>query len=294
MSLPSAELYALIMAALNRLQDDGGQFRSSVEKNQLSREEFWLLSRFRYFPGTVTPGDFQTFGPYTSISIYEKSLESLAVKKHAEKVDAGRYRSTEAGRKLVENLYRDYFNHIARHDEVPETELRRLGMLADRVLASALRQPDVPALITSAVRSTFPAIDQPWAYAERRIVTLAVFRDDAHIAAWREESWSGPRIAISTALFKTEDQLDATQLREAAKQLDDKDFKSAISTLHSGGELACSADDHYQLTPAGRTARQQVEALTDRNYALPFNTLDPIELKDFENLLERVRGPIAA
>jgi len=63
MSLPSAELYALIMAALNRLQDDGGQFRSSVEKNHLSREEFWLLSRFRYFPGTVTPGDFQTFGP---------------------------------------------------------------------------------------------------------------------------------------------------------------------------------------------------------------------------------------
>ena len=72
----AAELYALVLSALNYLQDDGGQFRKGAEKAGLTREEFWLLNRFRYFPGTVAPGDFLTFGPYASLSTYEQQSGS--------------------------------------------------------------------------------------------------------------------------------------------------------------------------------------------------------------------------
>ncbi len=47
MALSPAELYALVLSALNYLQDDGGQFRKGAEKAGLTREEFWLLTRFR-------------------------------------------------------------------------------------------------------------------------------------------------------------------------------------------------------------------------------------------------------
>src|SRR5512139_2274707 len=100
MALSPADLYALVLSALNYLQDDGGQFRKGQEKAGLTRDEFWLLNRFRYFPGTVAPGDFLTFGPYASVSTYEERLEALITKKFAETVDAGRYRLAEAGRKL--------------------------------------------------------------------------------------------------------------------------------------------------------------------------------------------------
>src|SRR5512137_1742846 len=113
MGLSAADLYALVLSALTYLQDDGGQFRKGSEKVGLTREEFWLLSRFRYFPGTVAPGDFLTFGPYASASTYAQQLESLVAKKFAEKVDEGRYRAAETGRKLIEQLYRDYFAAIA-------------------------------------------------------------------------------------------------------------------------------------------------------------------------------------
>jgi hypothetical protein len=83
MALSAAGLYALVLSALNYLQDDGGQFRKGAEKAGPTREEFWLLNRFRYFPGTVAPGDFLTFGPYVSISTYEQQLESLVAKKFA-------------------------------------------------------------------------------------------------------------------------------------------------------------------------------------------------------------------
>ncbi|CAG0927767.1 hypothetical protein TFLX_00607 [Thermoflexales bacterium] len=294
MALTSAELYALILAALNYLQDDGGQFRKGQEKAGLTREEFWLLNRFRYFPGTVAPGDFLTFGPYASLSTYEQQLESLVTKKFAEMVDAGRYRSAEAGRKFVEQLYRDYFAVIARHDRLSEADVQRLGLLADRVVGFLVRQPEVPSPITNAARSAFPENTRAWVYVERRVTTLAVFRDDAHIAAWREDGWSGPRIAVSTALFKAAQPLPSDQLRAAVSQLNDKDFKSAISALHSGGEVSHTAEDVYKLTPAGAQARQVIEDMTDRNYAVLFNALSPDELKELHDLLEQVRGPVVA
>ncbi len=293
MALSPAELYALVLSALNYLQDDGGQFRKGQEKAGLSREEFWLLNRFRYFPGTVAPGDFLTFGPYASVSTYEQQLESLVTKKFAEVVDTGRYRSAEAGRKFVDQLYRDYYAAIARHDRLDEAGVQRLGVLADRVVAYLVRQPDVPSPITNAARSAFPETTRAWVYAERRVTTLAVFRDDAHIAAWREDGWSGPRIAVSTTLFKAAQPLPLEQLRAAVAQLNDKDFKSAISALHSGGEVSHNAEDIYKLTAAGRQARQLVEDMTDRNYAVLFNALTPDELKELIDLLEQVRGPVS-
>jgi hypothetical protein len=294
MALSPAELYALVLSALNYLQDDGGQFRKGQEKAGLTRDEFWLLNRFRYFPGTVAPGDFLTFGPYASVSTYEQRLEALAAKKFAEVVDTGRYRSAEAGRKLVDQLYRDYFSAIARHDRLNEANVQRLGVLADRVVGFLIRQPDVPAPITSAARSAIPETTRAWVYAERRVTALAVFRDDAHIGAWREDGWSGPRIAVSTTLFKASQPLPLEQLRAAVAQLSDKDFKSAISALHSGAEISHTAEDIYKLTAAGRQARQVIEDMTDRNYAVLSNALAADELKELIELLEQVRGPVAA
>ncbi len=294
MALSPAELYALVLSALNYLQDDSGHFRRATEKAGLTREEFWLLNRFRYFPGTVAPGDFLTFGPYASVSTYEQHLESLVVKKFAEAVGTGRYRSAEAGRKLMDQLYRDYYAAIARHDRLDEANVQRLGTLADRVVAFLVRQPDVPSPMTNAARSAFPETSRAWVYVERRVTTLAVFRDDAHVAAWREDGWSGPRIAVSTALFKAAGPLPIDQLRAAVPLLNDKDFKSAISALHSGGEVSHNAEAVYQLTTAGRQARQIVEDMTDRNYVVLVNALSQDELKELVELLERVRGPVSA
>ncbi len=287
MAPSAADVYAVVLSALNYLQDDGGQLRKNVDKAGLTREEYWLLNRFRYFPGTVAPSDFLTFGPYASASAYESSLESLALKKFVEKVEAGRYRFAETGRKFIEQLYRDYFNAIARHDRLKEADIQRLGELADRAVAFLVRQPEVPAPITNAARSAFPETNRSWVYVERRVTALAVFHDDAHIAAWREDGWSGPRIAVSTALFKAENPLPFEQLRTATAQLNDKDFKSAVSALHSGGEIARSPEDVYRLTSAGRRARQLVEEMTERNYAVLLNALAADELTELIDVLSR-------
>ena len=252
MALSATEVYALVLSALNYLQDDGGQFHKTIEKAGLERDEFWLLNRFRYFPDTVAPSDFLTFGPYASAASYERALDVMATRNFVEKVEVGRYRSAESGRKFIDQLYRDYFSAIARHDRLTEAEVQRLGDLADRAAAFLVRQPEVPAPITSATRSAFPETNRSWVYVERRVTALAVFHDDAHIAAWREDGWSGPRVAVSTVLFKAEGPLPLEQLRQATAQLTDKDFKSAISALHSGNEVSHTPEEVYKLPPSGR------------------------------------------
>lgn len=287
MILSGAEIYRLVLSALTYLQDDGGQFQRGYEKAGLASDEFWLLNRFRYFPGSVAPNDFLTFGPYASVSTYARLLDSLAAKKFAEALEGGRYRSNEAGRRLIDNLYRDYFGAIARHDRLPEDSVRQLGALADRAVAGVLRQREVPTPITSAARSTFPASDQPWVYAERRVVAMAVFHDDAHVTAWRENGWSGPRIAVSTALFKAAGPLTAGQLREAAARLDDRDFETALAALEAADEVARD-DGRYQLTPTGRAARQAIEDVTDHHYEHLLQSLEGTEAQELTALLERL------
>jgi hypothetical protein len=72
--------------------------------------------------------------------------------------------------------------------------------------------------------------------------------------------------------------------------LNDKDFKSALSALYSGGEIS-SNHDRYRLSAAGQISRQKIEDFTNRNYGLPFNALESVELDEMIGLLEKTRGP---
>src|SRR4030067_843131 len=92
MRLSGSDLYARVSKATSRVQDDGGLFRRFKDKHQLDDLEFWLVIRFRYFPGSVPPNDFLTFGPYTSVSKYRDALSSLARKKLATRASEERYR----------------------------------------------------------------------------------------------------------------------------------------------------------------------------------------------------------
>ncbi len=287
MRLSTADLYARLSGATSRLQDDGGVFRRFTEKHQLDRLEFWLATRFRYFPGSATPNDFLTFGPYTSVSKYHSALGTLAEKKLVERSGEGRYRLTDAARKGLVDTYAEYFARVARLNLLPEADAESLYGLVDPVYTGALRQADVPAPILNAAHSILPEIDSVWVQLERRLVGLMIFRDESHIAAWREAGYTGPRVELSSLLLGAEEGLSHDELRAAASRLDDKDFVSALSALHSGGEVTQRAE-RYKLSKAGRTARQEIEEATDRNFARPFAALEDDRLDALIELLEKL------
>ena len=287
MRLPIADLYARLSGATARLQDDGGVFRRFTEKHRLDRLEFWLATRLRYFPGSATPNDFSTFGPYTSVSKYQGALGGLAEKKLVERSGEGRYRLTDAARKGLADTYAEYFARVARLNLLPEADAQSLYQLVDQAYISALRQADVPVPILNAAHSVLPEIDSVWVQLERRMVGLMIFRDESHIAAWRGAGYTGPRIELSSLLFGAADGLSHDELRAAASRLDDKDFVSALSALHSGGEVTQRAE-RYKLSKAGRATRQEIEEATDRNYARPFAALEDDRFDALIELLDKL------
>ncbi|MGH2593843.1 MAG: helix-turn-helix domain-containing protein [Anaerolineae bacterium] len=287
MQLPIAEVYARLSGATSRLQGEGGEFHRFTEKHRLDRLEFWLATRFRYFPGSATPHDFSTFGPYTSVSKYQTALDTLTEKKLVERAGEGRYRLSDSARKALADTYAEYFARVARLNLLSDDDAESLYGLADRVYTSALRQADVPAPILNAAHSILPEIDSVWVQLERRLVGALIFRDESHIAAWREAGYTGPRVELSTLLFQAEDGLPHDELRAAASRLDDKDFVSALSALHSGGEVT-QRDERYKLSKSGRAARQEIEEVTDRNFARPFATLEDDRFEAMIELLDKL------
>ena len=284
------ETYSQISEATSRLQDDGGVFRRFTEKYKLDRVEFWLVARFRYFPGSATPNDFSTFGPYTSVSHYQSALDRLVEKAIAERAGEGRYRLAESARKAIGDTYHEYFMRVARNSALPGAEAEALYALADRVYTAALRQSDVPTPILNAAHSVLPDMDSIWVQLERRLVGLMIFRDESHIAAWRDAGYTGPRVELSTTLFGAETGMTIDELREAASRLDDKDFMSALSALHSGSEVA-QRKERYRLTLEGRETREAIEAATDANYARAFAVLSDEQFDQMAQLLKTLAGP---
>ena len=288
MRVPAPDLYSRLSEAASRLQDDGGVFRRFTDRHNLDRLEFWLATRFRYFPGSATPHDFSTFGPYTSVSKYQSALDALTGKKLVKRAGEGRYKLAEAARKAIGETYDEFFARVARANALPDDEAASLYEWIDRLYSAALRQGDVPVPILNAAHSVLPESDSTWVQLERRLVGLLIFRDEAHIAAWREAGYTGPRIELSTLLFRAEDGLAHAELRAAAR-LDDKDFASALSALHSGGEVT-QRDERYRLSKLGRTTREEIEAATDRNYARPFAVLEDDQLNSMVQLLDKLGG----
>lgn len=287
MNLPVADVMLRLSDAVARLQDDGDVFHRFTDKHQLDRLEFWLAARFRYFPGSATPHDFLTFGPYTSVSKYQAALDRLVEKKLVERAGEGRYKLAGGARKALADAYAEYFARVARLDPLPQEEAESLYELLDRVYAAALRQPDMPVPILNAAHSVLPDTDSIWVQIERRLLGLTIYRDDAYIAAWRDAGYTGPRIELSTLLFHSQEGMAHEALREAASRLDDKDFTSALSALHSGGEVS-QRDEKYRLSKAGRAARQEIEDATLRNFERPFAALEADQLKALMDGLDRL------
>ena len=287
MRLSALEIHDRVSNAITRLQDDGGAFRRFTDKYKLDRLGFWLATRFRYFPGSATPQDFLTFGPYASVSKYQTALETLVEKKMAERAGEGRYKLVDSARKAVNDTYNEFFSRLARLNGLPDDDAEALLGWVDRVYSAALRQSDVPAPILNAAHSVLPDVDAVWVQVERRLVGLSIFRVDAHVAAWREAGYTGPRIELSTLLFRAGDGLSHDDLRASADRLDDKDFTSALSALHSGGEVT-ERGERYRLSKAGRAAREAIEMATDANYARPFGALEEDEFDRMVQVLEKL------
>jgi len=175
-------------------------------------------------------------------------------------------------------------------DPLPPVDSQRLAGLFDRLVQSSLNTPPPPdTWCISLSYKLMPAAHLPLPYTEQAISCLAGYRDDAHLAAWQPSGLSATALESLTFLWRGEaDSLDAVCEKLAHRGHPRQVYAGALAELRERGFVA-GPDSAPQVTEAGQTFRDQVEADTDRYFFAPWTCLDEAEKAELAGLLTRLR-----
>ena len=113
--------------------------------------------------------------------------------------------------------------------------------------------------VVAAVHRALPPADDPFLSLYDRLVTLRYIRQHDHVVSWQAHGLTAPEMVTMTALWHGD------------SVTDDEDGLAALA-----GRGWASLDP-VELTAAGRTVRDEIEAETNRRARLSFDVLDEDE-----------------
>jgi DNA-binding PadR family transcriptional regulator len=169
--------------------------------------------------------------------------------------------------------------------------LNRLADLLKRVVA-AIEEAPVPAekFNFHISRATTPD-DRETAvsHIDQYITDINVYRDDAHLAAWRSSGITGQAWEALSYIWRG----DANTAAALAKTLstrgyDAADYEAALQDLAARGWVS-EVDDSYQITATGKKVRDEAEEQTERNFLVGWATLNADETVALKNLLTQFK-----
>jgi hypothetical protein len=253
-----------------------------------------LVAALTFDPDTISPERLSVRGPYTAETEYDIRLMRAKSKGYLFEPEPGEYRLTSQGRALAEALIVEARQAMVNADPLsPQNSRILIGMLK-RLVKACLEAPPPPD--TWSIRLAYklmPAETPSLPYIDQALSCLSAYRDDAHLAAWRQSGLSAPAMESLTLLWRGEaSSLDGLYDKLAFRGFEKHDYRAAFQELRGKGFLA-GAEDAPMLTSTGHTFREQVERETDRQFFLPWSCLAPVEKAELACLLAHLRDGLA-
>lgn len=252
--------------------------------------DWYYLNAVRSFdPMPVTLEGFHQMAPYTAFERQAEVFAASTDKGQLEKVGEDAYRLTDAGRDLVDGFFQRAHEGLSEVKPLPEADMAQLADLLRRLVMAAINAPepaDKYALLAS--RWTDPGESSALATRLDQYVTdLYRFREDAHLAAWKQFDVGGQLWETLTLVWREE----ANTAAELIKTLPHRgysadDYSAALAQLAARGWIE-EREDQFQVTDAGRNIRETAERETDRIYYSNWSALTPDELALIDELLTR-------
>ena len=180
-----------------------------------------------------------------------------------------RWHATDAGRDLAARLRRTSDEHLGAIAKERGGELARLADLLERAFQASAKAPE------PTVKDRLPLglgfrrghkASNPLAAIDQAIYGLWMFRDDCHIAAWRNKGFDGPTLDVLTRLWR-EQPATRDELVPMLMQQRPEDVDAALERLRRDGRVESGT---LRLTERGRADREAVEAETDRLFFTPW------------------------
>ena len=249
-----------------------------------------LLAAQNFEPEEVTPGHLLVRSPYTSAENYLYQLKSITSAGYMAEVNPGKFRLTATGRQAVMRFIDKARFAMTQADPLPPADSSRVAILLEKLVDGCLKHPAPPD--TWSIRLSYqimPEKDPPLPFIEQAFTCLDAYREDAHLAAWRESNLSATTFEALTVLWYGEaSSLNGIVRKLARRGHDPKIYSVALSDLRHNGYIA-GARTALRLTPAGQEFRDQVEAETNELFFRAWKVLSEVEKVELTDLITRLR-----
>jgi hypothetical protein len=249
-----------------------------------------LLAVLTFEPDHTTPGHLLVRNPYTAAEAFLARLEEVADMGYLREVGEAEFSLTRAGRSETERFIEQLRAAMVAVDPLSKAAGSQLATLLGRLVEHSLATPPPPN--NWSIRLSYklmPDIDPPLPYIEQAISCLAAYRDDAHLAAWRESNLAATALETLTLLWRDQ----AYSLPSLVQKLAHRGhpaqiYVDAVSQLRAR-KFVAGTEKALRITSKGRLFREQVEADTDRYFFSPWSILSEAEKAEMEALLTRLK-----
>lgn len=261
-----------------------------IQASNLDTRSWGLLLAARTFePEYTSPAYLMVRGPYTSAELYLKSLKAAAGKGFLKEVSSGDFRLTKKGHECVERFISEARKEMEKADPLSQAASKELAILFDRLVRACLATPPPPE--TWSIRLSYqliPDLEPPLPFIEQAISCLYAYRDDAHLAAWKNSNLSATALEVLTCMWRDEadsldDLLDLLVNRGHSEEV----YLDTLAELRER-EFIAGSRSNLRVTPAGKGFRGQVELNTDSYFYAPWVCLSSREKNRMEELLVRL------
>jgi len=271
-------LGAHYVPAMEKAADDAGAERG-----------VWglLISALTFEPESITNAKLQKRNPYQD---YVRLLADAAGQGFFEVQSPGVYKLTDLGRAVGTEIILAAYARMQTFEPLRVEQMQYLSVLLRKLVVASHTSPEPPGkwCLTHARRidpgQNAPLIIQ----VDQYLSDLAAYRDDAHLAAWREYDFDGPTWETFTLLWRGEvSTLDDLMEKLTQRRFPANVYANALQNLEARG-LISEDSDKFNLTAAGEQLRQKVEDTTDAYFYASWNCLDAEEREALKILLGKL------
>jgi hypothetical protein len=249
-----------------------------------------LLAVLTFEPELTTPAHLLVRIPYTSADLYLERLKSAAQAGYLEEVEPGKFRLSLLGQSELNHFIIEARNAMSCANPLSFSESIRLTGLLEKLVQSCLDTEPPPGRWS--IRHSFklmPSKDPPMPYIEQAFSCLSAYRDDAHLAAWKQSGLSATALETLTLLWRG----DVHSLDLIVEKLEYRGhslwvYADALAELRECGYISGS-DDKLEITPTGKYFREHVESDTDGYFFSPWSCLSDSEKVELGELLINLR-----
>ena len=273
----------------------GAQYRPATEniaKETGLEPPVWTLlaTALSYEPEPISVTQIQKRNPYTAAPTFEQRFETLKTRGWFDSNAHKEYRLTDAGRAKLQSILQTLRAHHATIQPLPSVEMNRVAELLQRVVAAAENAPTPPGTwcITRARRLKPADSAAPTTKIDHYLACLNAFRDDAHLAAWRAHSISGPAWEAFTLIWRGEAKTVDELFQKLAPRGHAREIYAAVLKQLADKKWVEENAGAYAATAQGKTLREEVEATTDKYFDGAY-ALSDADSNELRGLLEKLR-----